>query len=253
MTILGLDPNHSPFKYLDEFITPPDWEQLHNDVSLGIAKATWSKRYVSSGVHDQWAEQEITTTVMDVANRLTPPQLAAFKTLSSTDEQIKYLNALLYTPHPFWVMFLRNNKRKEFTGVYNKATSEDCFWTPNAEQFPKLVEFIKTLPFEGIGRIILFMTEANNSTVPHYDVLNQEQRAEKPHDDFIWFTTKPNSKGIYVMNGETLEKTYPDPAKKFVWWNEMDYHGTDAVPHFSFSIRIDGKFKPQVREALTKG
>jgi hypothetical protein len=253
MAIFGLDSKHAPFKYLDDYVTAPDWDMLHNEVSLGIAKAEWNKKFVSSGVHPKWAEDEITTTFLDLENRLTPVQLATFKTLSSTDEKIKYLNALTYSPHPFWVLFLRWNKRVEKTGVYNKAVPEDCYWTPDASHFPTLVEFIKTLPFEGIGRVILFMTEANNKTVPHYDVLNEEQRAEKSFDDFIWFTTKTSSKGVYVMDGDTLEKTYPDPTKRFVWFNEMDFHGTDPVNHFSFSIRIDGKFKPEVREMLTKG
>jgi hypothetical protein len=253
MSIIGLDNNHSPFKYLDEYIVTPNWETLHNEVSLGIAKAEWSKKFVSSGVHKQWAEQEITTTFLDLANRLTPAQIDIFRTLTETDEKIKFLNALTYQPHPFWLIFLRWNKRVEGTGVFNKAVAADCHWTDNAQKFPTLVEFIKTLPFESIGRVLLFMTEANNLTVPHFDVLNEEQRAVKPHDDFIWFTTKPTTKGIYVMDGDTLEKTYTDPSKKFIWWNEMDYHGTDAVSHFSFSIRIDGKFKPDVREKLIKG
>lgn len=252
MTIIGLDSAGTPFKYLDEYIPKLDWAKLHNEVSLGIAKAEWNKKFVSSGVHKDWAEQEITTTFLDLVNRLEPEQLETFKTLTETDEKIKYLNALTNTPHPFWVLFLRYNKRVEMTGVYNKATAGDCYWTDNAKHFPSLVKLIETMPFESIGRVMFFMTEANNQTVPHYDVLNEEQRAEKPNDDFIWFTTKPNSKGIYVMDGNTLEKTYPDPTKKFVWWNEMDYHGTDPVPHFGFSIRIDGKFKPEVREALTK-
>lgn len=252
MTILGLDNLHTPFKYLDDFITEPDWAKLHNEVSLGIAKAEWSKRFVSSGVHTDWAEKEITTIFLDIENRLTPRQLVTFKTLTTTDEKIKYINALTYQPHPFWLIFIRNNKRVEPTGVFNKAVAAECGWMPNAEHFPSLVSFIKTMPFESIGRVILFMTEANNSTVPHFDVLNEEQRSAKPHDDFIWFTTKPDSKSVYVMDGTTLEKTYPDPTKRFVWFNEMDFHGTDAVPHFSFSIRIDGKFKPEVRELLTR-
>jgi hypothetical protein len=250
MSILGLDSNHTPFKYLDEYVSMPDWNVLHNDVCLGIARAEWSKRFVSSGVHTNWAEQEITTTILDIENRLTPIQLATFETLSTTDERIKYLNALTYSPHPFWLIFLRNNKRTEFTGVFNKAVASECEWTLNATLFPSLVKFIETLPFESIGRVLMFMTESNNKTVPHFDVLNEEQRKQKPHDDFIWFTTKPETKTIYVMDSESLEKTYADPSKRFVWWNEMDYHGTDAVPHFSFSIRIDGKFKPEVRNAI---
>jgi hypothetical protein len=251
MAIIGLDSTQTPFKYLDEYMEAPDWEKLHNEVSLGIAKAEWSKKFVSSGVHKNWAEKEITTTFMDLKNKLTEEQLKIFVSLNSTDEKIKFLNALTHTPHPFWVIFLRWNKRVEKTGVYNKATPEDCFWTPNAKLFPSLVKLIESMPFDGIGRVMFFMTEANNQTVPHYDVANDEQRAEKPNDDFIWLSTKPKSKGIYVMDGETLEKVYPDPTKKFVWWNEMDYHGTDPVDHFSFSIRIDGKFKPEVKAKLT--
>lgn len=251
MSVIGLDVAHTPFKYLDDYMGDIDWETLHNEVCLGIAKAEWNKKFVSSGVHKHWAEQEITTTFVNLKDRLTDDQLKMFVSLNSTDEKIKFLSALTHTPHPFWVIFLRWNKRVEQTGVYNKATPEDCFWTPNAKLFPSLVKLIESMPFEGIGRVMFFMTEANNQTVPHYDVANDAQRAEKPHDDFIWFNTKPNSKGIFVMNGETLEKVYPDPTKKFVWWNEMDFHGTDPVDHFSFSIRIDGKFKPEVKAKLT--
>ena len=253
MTIRGLDSNHTPFKYLDDYIASPDWDLLHNDVSLGIAKAEWSKRFVSSGVHPDWAEQEITTTILDLENRLTPLQLDTFQTLTTTDERIKYLNALTVTPHPFWLIFLRNNKRTEATGVFNKAVSSECEWTENATQFPSLVNFIKTLPFESIGRVLLFMTESNNLTVPHFDVLTEEQRKLKPNDDFIWFTTKAESKSVYVMDGDTKEKTYPRADRRFVWFNEMDFHGTDPVSHFSFSIRIDGKFDPEVRNILTRG
>jgi len=250
MTIRGLDSNHTPFKYLDDYIASPDWDLLHNDVSLGIAKAEWSKRFVSSGVHADWSEQEITTVVMDAENRLTSLQLETYNTLTTTDERIKYLNALTDHPHPFWLIFLRNNKRTEYTGVFNKSVACDCEWTDNAKYFPTLIEFINTMPFESIGRVLLFMTESNNSTVPHYDVLTEQQRIEKPHDDFIWFTTKHESKAVYVMDGETHERVYPDPTKKFVWFNEMDFHGTEAVKHFSFSIRIDGKFTPAVRRLL---
>jgi hypothetical protein len=251
MAIIGLDLANTPFKYLDKYVVTPDWDTLHNEVCLGIARAEWSKRFVSSGVHNNWAEQEITTVVLDVENRLTPLQLDTFQTLTTTDEKIKYLNALTYNPHPFWLLFLRNNKRVESTGVFNKAVAADCEWTKNAELFPSLIKFIETLPFESIGRVLFFMTEANNSTVPHFDVLTEEQRRHKPNDDFIWFTTKQESKSVFVMDGETLERVYPDPTKKFVWFNEMDFHGTESVKHFSFSIRIDGKFKSDVKQDLT--
>jgi len=82
MSIIGLDPAHSPFKYLDEYIDEPNWETLHNEVCLGIAKAEWNKKFVSSGVHKDWADKEITTTFLKLKERLTPEQLATFVTLN---------------------------------------------------------------------------------------------------------------------------------------------------------------------------
>jgi hypothetical protein len=97
---------------------------------------------------------------------------------------------------------------------------------------------------------MLFMTEANNHTVPHFDAGTQLQRDTKPNDDFIWFRTAEKSKALFVMNSITKEKSYPEEGKRFLWFNEMDYHGTDAFPGFTFSVRIDGKFIPSVREEL---
>lgn len=251
MAIIGLGKNKSPFVYLDKFVDDDiNWKKMHDEVSFGISKSHWHKKFVSSGVHQDWREQEITTTFTEINTRLDKHQLLLYSQLKTTDERIKYLTALSYTPHPFWLIFLRWNKRVEGTGVYNKSVAEDCHWTDDSNHFPYLLKLIERLPFESVGRVLLFMTEANNSTVPHYDVLNQLQREEKPNDDFIWFQTKDNSKSIFVYDEDLKIKHYPEKDKKFVWFNEMDYHGTDAVNHFSFSVRIDGKFKPSVKEEI---
>lgn len=253
MAILGLGKNKVPFMYFDDFIKEPNWDQIHTEASAGIAKSHWHKKFVSSGVHKDWAEEEITTTFNNLKDRLTQEQLKTFLTFNTTDERIKYLTALTYVPHPFWLVFLRWNRRVESTGVFNKAVAKDCHWTDDAVHFPKLIQFIETLPFESIGRVVIFMTEANNKTVPHFDVLTEEQRAAKPHDDFIWFSTKKASKGVYVLDDDTRELHFPDPTKRFVWFNEMDFHGTDAVSHFSFSIRIDGVFNKELKDFINAG
>lgn len=248
MALKGLGKNKKPFLYLDKFIDNQiDFTKLHSEVCLGIAKSEWSKKFVSSGVHEDWADIEITPYMKNYEKNLDPYARALFYRCTTTDEKIKFLNAYGPIPHPFWGLFIRNNKRIERTGIRNKAVGADCEWTNNAQFFPTLVEFIKTLPFSEIGRVILFMTEANNQTVPHFD---GAVRDERPNDDFIWFTTKPGTKNIYVMDDSSKERIYADNNNKFIWFNEMDYHGHEPVSHFSFSIRIDGKFKPEVKEAL---
>jgi hypothetical protein len=251
MSIFGLGNEKKSFVYLDDYIEiTVSWESLHNEISYGIAKSEWSKKYVSSGVHQDWADKEITPLMRRAEQVLTLEQKLLMRSLQTTDEKLKFMAALKDVPHPFWLLYLRNNKRVEYSGIANKAVQADCEWTNNAKYFPKLVSFIKSLPFAEIGRVVFFMTEPNNDLVPHYDAADTAQRNTKKPDDFIWFTTKPGTKRMFVMDGETKERYYADSSKKFVWWNEMDYHGTEAVSHFAFSIRIDGKFKPEITEAL---
>lgn len=250
MTVLGLGSKQSPFLYLDQFVEAPDWQKLHVDVSFGIAQSTWNKRFVSSGVHPDWADNEITPLLKQIeweGKHLTEYERELYNKMPSYEEKIKFISALMYRPHPFWVIFIRNNQRKEISGVFNKAKAEDCEWTENAKYFPSLVEFINKLPFAEIGRVMLFITEANNQTVPHYD---SKAQSDRPNDDFIWFTTKPNTKKVFVMDSHTKEKFYPEEGKKLVWFNEMDFHGTDPMPHMAFSIRIDGVFTPEVKAKL---
>jgi hypothetical protein len=253
MNVIGLGSNKKPFVYLDEHVPKQiDWAGLHNEAAYGIAKSEWSKRYVSSGVHPDWAHLEITPAMRNAEKTLTLDQKLILRDLQTTDEKLKFMAALKYIAHPFWLVYLRNNKRVEYSGIANKAVSRDCAWSDNAKYFPKLVKFIESMPFTEIGRVVLFMTEPNNQLVPHYDAADENQRNNKPPDDFIWFTTKPGTKKMFVMDGKTHEKLYTDDAKKFVWWNEMDFHGTDPIDHFAFSIRVDGKFKPEVYEEILK-
>lgn len=246
--ILGLGPHRKKFVYFDEFIPKNlNWEKLHSDVCYGISQSIWNKKFVSSGVHKNWEEHEITPYMRMAEQNLNSYEYDYYKNLKSVDEKIKYITALKYISHPFWLIYIRDNKRIESTGLINKHKSEDCNWTDNSKHFTSLIELTTKLPFKSIGRILIFLTESNNSTVPHFDGRYQNDR---PNDDFIWFTTKSSTKNIFIMDATTLEKHYPEEEKKFIWFNEMDYHGTDAVDHFSFSIRIDGIFDKEIKKSL---
>jgi hypothetical protein len=250
MALKGLGINNRPFIYLDEYCPDIDWHKLHADVCYGLAGCQWIKRYVSAGVHPDWSESEITTHI--IKNNFTDYQKQLHDTIprADTERRIKYTSLLTTGLHPFWSCYLRVNKRVEFTGINNKSVGADCEWTENAQHFPTLVEFIKQLPFAEIGRVMCFITEPNNETVPHFDdALNAPGRE---NDDFIWFTTTDEYKRIFVMDGETKEKTYYESGKKLVWFNEMDYHGTDPINRLTFSVRIDGKFLPEIKHKLLK-
>lgn len=247
--IKGLSTDKLPFISLDDYCPSIDWQKLHAEVSIGLAKSTWVKRYVSVGVHPDWEDMEIATHIRDCRiseyeNKLYKEHISEY----NTEEKLKYFICVTDAVHPFWTCFLRLNKAIERTRIMNKSVSVDCQWTENAINFPSLLELIQQLPFASIGRVMIFMTEPNNITVPHFDSILTHP--DKSNDDFIWFKTKDTYKQIYVMDGDTKEKYYPPIDSKFIWFNEMDYHGTDSSPRFSFSIRIDGKFDPEVRKKI---
>jgi len=248
MAIKGLGADKHPFKYLDDYCPTVDWESLHNETCYGLSQIPWIKRYVSAGVHSEWSDKEITTYARNKI--FTPAELEYYNKIPAhdTEQRIKYTSLVTPALHPFWTVFLRLNRVVDARRMSNKSVAADCDWTPNSNYFPQLVSLIKQLPFEEIGRVMFFITEPNNETIPHYD--DSLDVPDRPNDDFIWFTTSNRYKRIYVIDGDNKEKYYTDQSKKFVWFNEMDYHGTDPVNRLTFSVRIDGKFRADVKDAV---
>jgi hypothetical protein len=240
-----------PFQYLDDFCSEVNWAEVHTDTVRGLAKVQWIKTVVSAGVHPDWATKELYTYLKEPEVYLTKQQLAVYKGLTNIEQEIKFLSMMTPLVHPFWLCFLRVNKAIEPTYHENKADAATCVDTPSMVYFPKLMSVIRKLPMKSIGRILIFMTEANNETVPHRDASVASQ-LERPNADFIWFQPQAqnaiDTKKIFIMSDDK-EKFYPDPSKKFVWFNELDYHGTEPSPTFSYSVRVEGVFNDLVRPA----
>jgi hypothetical protein len=114
---------------------------------------------------------------------------------------------------------------------------------PEAEEFAPLMDFIATLPFAATGRMII-MYDFNGRAVP----------AHRDHDspalchEFVWFRTNL-SKPLYMLNpasGERLEV-----RSHGAWFDTVNqYHGADAAPGLTFSIRVDGRFTDAFRAMI---
>lgn len=250
MSIKGLGINNKPFLYLDEYCPDIDWAKLHADTSYGLASCQWIKRFVSAGVHPDYREQEISTHTLE--KRFTDYERQLFDGIDrrDTEKRIKFAALTTTGLHPFWSCFLRSNRVVDFTGISNKHRAEDCYWTDNAQNFPELMSVIERLPFSEIGRVMCFITEPNNQTVPHFD--DSLVAPARPNDDFIYFSTlRGDHKKIYVMDPDTMNKYYPEPDKNFLWFNEMDYHGTDPCPRLTFTVRVEGVFLPEIKQQIT--
>jgi hypothetical protein len=117
--------------------------------------------------------------------------------------------------------------------------------TPEASDFPFLMEFIKTLPFKETGRILIIYDDSGAEVPAHRDHMDPETCNE-----FIWFRTNKN-KPFYVLNNENGEKKYVESYS--AWFDAVNqYHGSDAAPGLTFSFRVDGVFTDEFREQIPR-
>ncbi|MEJ7669068.1 MAG: hypothetical protein WKH97_10125 [Casimicrobiaceae bacterium] len=115
--------------------------------------------------------------------------------------------------------------------------------TEAAEEFALLMDFIETLPFKVIGRMLIIYDDAGNAVPAHRDHLNFEIC-----HNFVWFRTSLR-KPFYVLNNETNEKRY---VKSYSAWFDTvkQFHGTDISPGLSFSVRVDGVFTDELHKQI---
>jgi hypothetical protein len=112
--------------------------------------------------------------------------------------------------------------------------------------FPLTLAFIRTLPFQEIGRCILLGLEGGD----HGTVHNDRDPLKHPEPDhFISFAPRGN-KRLFLWNEAKKEKLSINSSA--FWFNDCDYHGVDPSPTFQYSIRVDGVFKPEFLEQLER-
>jgi hypothetical protein len=118
-------------------------------------------------------------------------------------------------------------------------------WHPSDEagEFPELMDFIATLPFEATGRMLIIYDEGGRAVSAHRD----HDRTDLCHE-FIWFRTNLG-KPFYMLNPDGGEKLYV--SSHSAWFDTVNqFHGADASAGLSFSIRVDGRFSEKFRRQI---
>ena len=120
-------------------------------------------------------------------------------------------------------------------------------WHPtvHANEFALLMDFIRTLPFQATGRMLIMYDDAPRDVPAHRDHIETDVCHE-----FLWFRTNLK-KPFYMLNHKTGEKKYVETYS--AWFDSVNqYHGCDPYNGLSFSIRVDGKFTDEFREKIPK-
>ncbi|HEY0429993.1 MAG TPA: hypothetical protein VGC76_19570 [Pyrinomonadaceae bacterium] len=118
-------------------------------------------------------------------------------------------------------------------------------WHPTeaANEFALLMDFIRTLPFEATGRMLIMYDNVRRQVPAHRDHVETDILHE-----FIWFRTNLK-KPFYMLNHETGEKKYIEGYS--AWFDSVNqFHGSEAIDGLSFSIRVDGRFTDEFRKQI---
>jgi Rieske 2Fe-2S family protein len=151
----------------------------------------------------------------------------------------------VYFPWKVVYHFVENVRWEDKNSGAGKGTLPEA-----EERFPLTVAFLRALPFQEIGRCLLFGLEANDHAPLHRDT-EPDRAAPVQHCMTI---VPAGNKRLYLMDPDEEEKL-PVAARAY-WFNDMDWHGVEPDPFFRYSIRVDGVFRPdfvaRLREVLCR-
>jgi hypothetical protein len=157
--------------------------------------------------------------------------------------QIRYLSHRhgVYFPWQVCVHLLENDRWED------KHDGAGKQFTEAAQRLcPQTIEYVRSLPFDHIGRVVLFgllpyqHAPAHRDSEPGTAMSVAQSLSICPRGD----------KRFYLVDPDQEQQVTVDA--KLYWFNDMDYHGVHADPFFRYSIRIDGVYRPSFLKDLQK-
>jgi hypothetical protein len=249
--INGVGQDCSPIISMDSYINHNRDLELHiesckglalcNDFKMGMVYGGLPPEEVARfGNHNCWSEMLHNLDMHDptgihrqalkeVAEQSDNPQQAMYK----------YAYFAMGSVIPwFFACYLKKND-------FSKKTKDLGGWTDNAKYFPKVVEYLDTLPFKEIGRVLFFTTYPNAGVAIHRDSVVAEH---KDHNINLFFDGgwRPS----FIWDEKTKEKKYLEKDARSYFFNNRDYHGVEAEPIFRYTLRVDGTFTDELCEDL---
>lgn len=190
------------------------------------------------------AEFEVFRSLADRPEQLPPGRDTTFgeeRAVPLSRRQMMWLKIRfgVYFPWKGYLELMPNHRWDEKSDPAGKR------FTRVAETFfSKTLSFVRSLPFQHVGRCLVMGVEGNDWGTVHRDGHPEEQEAP---DEFIAFCPAGDKRLFLYDEGLDLEVPI---ESKIYWFNDFDYHGVAASPYFRYSVRVDGVFQAEFRERL---
>ena len=266
--IAGIDGR--PFVDLEPLVDTAAFPALHEEVCLAYAQLPVEYTggcHRSMGIMPKGTEETALTDYREVIGHFTTQQYERFRALADDPSSLPgdasesaafgeeadhplSRRQMLWLKVRFGVYFPWKGYLELIPNRYwsDKASAEGKDFTRVAKAyFPETIAFVKSLPFERIGRCNVMGLEGGDHGTVHRDGDPKDQ--ESP-DEFITFcpgATAGQSKRLY-LHAEGGERIYA-PSSCY-WFNDHDYHGVESDTFFRYSIRVDGTFTSEFRDKV---
>lgn len=250
--VQGVGKSKTPFVSMDEFIDHSRDEELHIESCIGLATVDSYRMGTFIGDIPPFEKERIGkecwSEMLQDIEKHDPTgvhQAAISELLDRTGRGIEGMKAVYR-----YMYFAMNAFIPWYFTVYLKQAgfndkTKDSGWLPAADHFPKIKEYIETLPFEQIGRVLFFTTAPGMPVPAHRD---HPMAEHKDHNINLFFAS--GSRKSYVWDEKQDKKIYlPDQCRSY-FFNNRDYHGVDKDPNFRYTLRVDGTFTQEVQEQL---
>jgi hypothetical protein len=254
--LCGVGKEHAPIVNMDPYINTSRNEELHLEICKGMALAKEQKVATYPGsVHISEREKgkRSFTEILWELDKHDPTGVhrKIIEQLAGSNEAKPY-----YVDHPAIYRYMYYAMGADIAwyhtyylrrqGFGQKTTANGAYWTDEAMQhFPKIIEYIESLPFKEIGRVLIFSTFPNTGITAHRDY------HITPHKDhminlFLGQGWRPS----FVWDDVNDKKVYLEPGATSYCFNNRDYHGVDPEPGYKYTLRVDGVFEDWLQEKL---
>lgn len=249
--IKGVGKHRTPMISMDKFINHDQDEQLHLECCKGLALIDDYKMGMIYGALPpeenerfnsySWSEilKNIHTHDPSGKHREIIENIVANEQKNTMQKVYKYIYYAMGGIIPwFYACYLKTND-------FKNKTDNNGTWTENARYFPNVINYLNTLPFKHIGRVLLFTTYPKAGVIIHRDSIVAEHR---DHNINLFFSGgwRPS----FVWDEKTKKKIYLEKNARSYFFNNRDYHGVDAENIFRYTLRIDGTFNDELCEIL---
>lgn len=250
--IKGVGKKRLPIISMDQYIDHTMDHELHIECCKGLAQAEDIKMGMIYGGlppeevkrfnnHDSWSEMIRELDKYDASGVHSKAIKDLIFNNPGKEMQViyKYAYYALGAVIPwFFALYLKKSD-------FNKKTQDVGHWTESSKYFPKLINYLDTLPFKTIGRVLLFTTYPQAGVVIHRDSIVAEH---SDHNINLFFDGgwRPS----FIWDEIKKEKVYLPKNSRSYFFNNRDYHGVDPEPVFRYTVRVDGTFNDELCEKL---